>query len=244
MSETSFSPSLEEIWAYEPKTNLLKIKSWEEKGLFHGFQLGLPDLKNKDTTDWCKLQARSDLHLLKQVHGNRVVDARVDSSNQGLAEADGWFLDQDSAENVTDSSFGVLSADCAPVIIFSEQEKSSAILHSGWRGTAKNILSQGLKKFANAKNVEIAIGPSAGLCCYEFERETAERHFKHWLKAEDAYQAGNLSVKKVLEQQAIEAGISKDRIFVSQLCSICDHRFFSFRRQGKDSGRQLSFVGA
>ncbi len=240
------SSSLEPLsrdWVYDGKLNLLKIRAWDEKDFFHGFHLGEPDLKSKDTASWCKLHSKSNLYLLKQVHSNLVEDVRLSSLNGELVESDGWFLDREAVEKEEGSTFGVLSADCAPIILFSQEEKCSAVLHSGWRGAASNILSEALKKFRNAKTVEMAIGPSAGSCCYEFEREIAEKYFRQWIDAEGVYQEGKLSVKRVIELQAVQAGISRDRILVSEICSICDSRCYSFRRQGQDSGRQVSFVG-
>ena len=162
MSETSFSPSLEEIWAYEPKTNLLKIKSWEEKGLFHGFQLGLPDLKNKDTTDWCKLQARSDLHLLKQVHGNRVVDARVDSSNQGLAEADGWFLDQDSAENVRTHPLGFYLPIVHQLLYFQSRKRALLFCIADGEEQLRIFYPRALKNLLMPRTWRLQLAPQLG----------------------------------------------------------------------------------
>jgi copper oxidase (laccase) domain-containing protein len=42
----------------------------------------------------------------------------------------------------------------------------------------------------------------------------------------------------------IEAGLSPNRVYVSNLCTIClPEEFYSFRREKEAAGRQYSFAG-
>jgi len=229
-------------WIYDKERNFVSIESWESNGFIHGFQLGAPDLRSKDTRKWLEIHSMDSLRLLNQTHSSIIHNTSILSSTDQLPEGDGWFASKLLAEKSQEDAFGVLSADCAPVIIFSRQENKAAILHSGWKGTAKNILKHALGKFSELEQVEIGIGPAAGICCYQFEEATARVNFSSWFEEDGVYEAGNLSIKEILKLQAVEAGVEENSILVSDVCTMCDENCYSFRRQGSESGRQLSFI--
>ncbi len=114
-----------------------------------------------------------DAHLacmsLEQVHGKELVcvadhhEEIARRLNQGLglanfAQADGLVL------SPKDKLAGILCyADCVPLIIVSPNKELS-LLHSGWKGSAAHILSEGAKALAQRSSCEISemnlyIGP-------------------------------------------------------------------------------------
>ena len=67
---------------------------------------------------------------------------------------------------------GVKTADCVPILIGDTVTGAFAAIHAGWRGTLAEIATKTLKRMSanyNSKpgDVVVAIGPSAGSCCYE-----------------------------------------------------------------------------
>ena len=73
----------------------------------------------------------------------------------GFHDADGIISKRD------DISLGVLTADCAPVIILAKE--FYGIIHAGWKGTLSGILEEALnsfiKKGESQKNISIFVGP-------------------------------------------------------------------------------------
>src|SRR5919198_4233073 len=67
----------------------------------------------------------------RQVHGTRVVTAEP---HMEAPEADGLVTAR------TGFLVGVLTADCAPVLLVDRRRRVAAAVHAGWRGTAAGAL--------------------------------------------------------------------------------------------------------
>ena len=154
-----------------------------------------------------------------QVHGavvHRVGD-RLDPS-----EADG------QATARPDVAVMVQVADCLPVAIGGPG--AVAMVHAGWRGLAAGVLEEGvraLRELGAAEPLGAVIGPGARGCCYEVGDEVREA-----LGA-----AGRrVDLATVAARRLAAAGV--DRIEDVGRCTICDPRYFSYRREGEAAGRQ------
>jgi purine-nucleoside/S-methyl-5'-thioadenosine phosphorylase / adenosine deaminase len=138
-------------------------------------------------------------------------------------------------------------ADCVPVLIFDKNGKAVAAVHSGWKGTAKNVTGKTVNVFrdelnSNPEDLIAFVGPSAGSCCYEVGEDVA-RHFAESYRRSNGVQGKyNLDLKRAIESQLIEAGVLAGNIEVSDRCTICDLNFHSYRRDGEASGRMLAAV--
>ena len=67
---------------------------------------------------------------------------------------------------------GVKTADCVPILIGDSRTRSFAAVHAGWRGTLATAAIAGAKRLAGEygarpEDLRVAIGASAGSCCYE-----------------------------------------------------------------------------
>lgn len=136
-------------------------------------------------------------------------------------------------------SVSVRTADCYPILL--SDGKSVAAVHAGWRGTAAHIVEKTLARMrsefgTHAQEVQAAIGPGIGVCCYQVGPEVA-RQFG--FNAEKAHLDLALENRKQLER----AGVPSENIEASGICTFCDAgRFFSFRREKEGAGRMTSFV--
>ena len=93
-----------------------------------------------------------------------------------------------------------------------------------------------------------ALGPCIGRCCYEVDGEAA-RAFQCFAHAGDFLSAGTCPGKWMLDlveanrQQLTESGIPAGNIEASGLCTACrTDAFFSYRRSGGITGRQINFM--
>jgi len=132
-------------------------------------------------------------------------------------------------------------ADCQGILMLDSENRAIGCIHSGWRGSVKNIIGKAIGKMkkefgTNPKNLLVGISPSLGPCCAEFsnpERELPEfirpylknRHVDFW---------------KLSLDQCLHAGVPKKNIEIARVCTKCDPGYFSYRR-GED-GRMAVFI--
>jgi polyphenol oxidase len=124
----------------------------------------------------------------------------------------------------------VLTADCLPVALGCP--RAVAMLHAGWRGLAAGVLEQGvsaLAELAGSQPIAAVIGPGAGACCYEVGQEV------HAALTGEA-RAGRIDLRAIARRRLLAAGVAEVRD--AAICTICDARFFSHRRDGAVAGRQ------
>jgi len=166
----------------------------------------------------------------RQVHGARVRRAtEPPSPERPYTEEDG------QATALADAAAIVFVADCLPVLLAAEG--AVAALHCGWRPLAGGIVDEGLRALREVGGdgpVEAAIGPGARGCCYEVGEEV-HAHFA----AYDARRGRNLDLAAVARAQLEAHGVA---VHDTGLCTICDERFFSHRRDRGVTGRQAGVV--
>ena len=68
------------------------------------------------------------------------------------------------------------SADCTPILLHDPVRRAVAAVHAGWRGTALGIAARCLEAMArdfgtDPADVEAAIGPCIGPCCFETDAD-------------------------------------------------------------------------
>jgi purine-nucleoside/S-methyl-5'-thioadenosine phosphorylase / adenosine deaminase len=181
---------------------------------------------------------------MRQVHGARLV--KVDSGEQRVGEADGLLTDQPGV------GLAVLTADCVPLLFAAPQARALMAVHAGWRGTLAGIaaaaLAEGQRAFgARPADWQVAIGPAIDACCYEVEAELGGRMVDRWGAMPDAWHPGTshgrLDLRGVNRHILLENGVPVEEIATVGGCTAChDRSYFSHRRAGGRTGRQLSLI--
>lgn len=178
-----------------------------------------------------------------QVHGAEV---RI-VENSGTAEEDGHRCDA-LATNAPHVLVGVKTADCVPVLLADQRTGAVAAVHAGWRGTLQRIVAQTLRRMnqvfgTRPPDVLAAIGPAAGVCCYEVGPEVVAafaREFgsiEHLLRPTQQGRAC-LDLQRANAEQLATEGVGTDRIHTAPLCTMCrTDLFFSYRREKTKLGR-------
>lgn len=190
------------------------------------------------------------LVTVKQVHGTDllVIDApNPDFAHFHALECDGIITNQPQV------LIGVTVADCVPVLLHDPVKGAIAALHAGWKGTAGEICKKGVAALrelfgSDPAGILAAIGPAIGPCCYEVDAPVMEA-FKKGPSGWDLHAvprgAGKwgLDLPGANRRQLKEAGLSDDNISVSTMCVSCNPElFFSYRRDGGETGRQMGFI--
>lgn len=147
-------------------------------------------------------------------------------------------------------------ADCTPVYILDPQRKAIAMIHAGWRGTLLQnciaTMNTMVEKFhTDPKNCLAAIGPSIGQCCFEVDREIADKFQNAYNRIKDLnllitnYEnnKSRINLWELNKWQLIESGIPEQSISVANLCTACnDKLFYSHRRDKGDTGRMTASI--
>lgn len=177
-----------------------------------------------------------DLATARQVHGDRVLWVRA-GTEPTKEEADALATDEERL-------VAVRTADCVPLLLADRRGGRVAAVHAGWRGTRARIAARAVESLVDAgarpEDLVAAIGPCIGPCCYEVSADLAE-DFASVFGA-DVRRGRQLDLVRVNRRILEEAGLAPARIEALDLCTFCDRRFHSFRREGEAAGRQFSFV--
>jgi YfiH family protein len=136
-------------------------------------------------------------------------------------------------------------ADCQSLLLYDPARHVVANIHSGWRGSIKNITGKTIKEMEKGfacrpKNIIAGIGPSLGPCCAEFVHYKKEIPFNLWkYKDKDNY----FDFWALSRDQLLDAGLLTKNIYSSNICTKCHtDLFFSFRREGT-TGRFAAVIG-
>lgn len=190
-----------------------------------------------------------------QTHTTNVRKVTLEDKGKGLMKP----LDyQDVDGLITDVPGLCLStfyADCVPLYFVDPIQKAIGLSHSGWRGTVGKIGLVTVQKMqeeygSNPEDIIAAIGPSICQDCYEVSEDVIaafQRRFdkKHWeslyyKKTNEKYQ---LNLWKANEIVLEEAGVLKEHIAATNLCTCCNHeQLFSHRATQGKRGNLAAFL--
>lgn len=135
-------------------------------------------------------------------------------------------------------------ADCVPLYFVDAKKKVIGLAHSGWKGTVGRIGGKMItvmeKEYGcNREDILAAIGPSVCRDCYEVSEDVAEQFLKEFGTGvlTEGGKPGKylLDLWKANEQVLLQAGLSKEQISVTDICTCCNSNLlFSHRAsQGK-----------
>jgi polyphenol oxidase len=172
--------------------------------------------------------ALRSLHAGRQVHGAVVQRVRLQSAAGEQTTTTGTDGHATALRGV---GMMVLVADCLPVLLGSGD--AVAALHAGWRGLADGVLEEGVRalhELSGGGEVVAFIGPGAGVCCYEVGEEV------HSALGGAHRDGARVDLKAIARDRLLGAGAAEVKDV--ELCTICNERFFSHRREGTRAGRQ------
>ncbi|HCJ57530.1 peptidoglycan editing factor PgeF [Lutispora sp.] len=182
------------------------------------------------------------LVMTKQTHG---ADVRV--VNEGSIQnkpVNGYDALITNLPNIPLITF---YADCVPIFLLDPVNKAIGLVHSGWRGTTLHIAERTLEKMkayygTKPENCLAAIGPSIERDCFEIGEDTAEI-FKQSFEGYDSIVFPKKNGKYLADlwsanmQMLIKAGMKKELITESKMCTKCNSGlFYSYRRDNGQSG--------
>jgi hypothetical protein len=178
---------------------------------------------------------------LQQVHGNRVeiFDAAADP-NDAEPQADG------AVTRTPGVVLAILTADCLPILLSSDDGAEIAAVHAGWHGLAAGVTEACVGRLRTPPARIIAwLGPAIGPASYEVGEEVRARFIAHDHTAAAAFSATRpghwLCDLYTLARQRLRAlGIAN--VHGGGFDTRTDERLYSYRRDGANSGRFASLI--
>ena len=190
---------------------------------------------------------KKKLILINQTHSSKVIRINKSNVDQNL-EADGMIT---SLNNIV---LGILTADCAPIIIYDDKNKFVCNLHSGWKGSLNNISQKAIKLFdkykIKRKNLIAIVGPCLGVKNYEVDRNFQKKFIEKDIRYSRFFRYKNkkksyFNLRALINYQLSELGLKKIHN-INQDTYSNDNLFFSHRRAThkgqKTTGRLINLV--
>ncbi len=188
--------------------------------------------------------------LLNQIHGAAVVvvdDAAKIYGKQNLPKADAIVT------NLPEIAVGVVTADCAPVLLFDQEKSVVAALHAGWKGAKAGIVQATVQEMKNlgASRISAIIGPMIRQESYEVSQDFYDDFLKEDAENSAFFVAGEVVGKYMFNLPAYvakklrQAGVNQVQDLAIDTYKN-EKDFFSFRRskhkEEADCGRNVSLI--
>ena len=191
---------------------------------------------------------------LNQTHGVEIVSQL---SDELCPEADAVLLTEPNQVGV------IMTADCLPVLFTTDQGDMVAGAHAGWRGLLAGVLEKTVAAMvqtsAQAKHIQVWLGPAIGPEQFEVGAEVFEAFMEHARQSgldiertQQCFQSkpafSNEAQKYLADIYALarlrlqSAGVPLENISGGEYCTFTDAtRFYSYRRDGV-TGRMASLI--
>ncbi len=176
---------------------------------------------------------------LRQVHGTRVATlGPLPQHDEPLADA--------AVSRIPGTVLAILTADCLPVLLAARDGSEIAAAHAGWRGLAAGVLEATLGEMLTPASQILAwLGPCIGSVSYEIGEDVHQAFVRDDAGAETAFKATRHG-----HWQCDLATLAKRRLQAAGVHDVRgggfdtrrDPRFYSYRRDGKHSGRFASLI--
>lgn len=191
----------------------------------------------------------------QQTHTANVRTVTADDRGKGILHPLDYQDVDGLITNVPGLCLSTFYADCVPLYFVDPVHRSIGLSHSGWRGTVGRMGQVTLQRMTeefgtDPSDVIAAIGPSICQDCYEVSEDVIEQFQsafsqEHWdelyyKKENGKYQ---LNLWKANEIVMLEAGVKKENIAVTNICTCCNSDIlFSHRASQGKRGNLAAFL--
>lgn len=202
----------------------------------------------------------------EQTHGKDIaVIAEQDRGKGSLDRSTAFQATDGLLTNVPGVLLTSFYADCVPLYFYDPLHSVVGLAHAGWKGTVAEIAAAMVDRMeqeygSRPEDIQAAIGPSIGECCYEVDDYVMDhvRRLEAGLNplmmvegAPDLYRSSDkdssksmLNLKEMNQRIMIKAGILPTHIECTSWCTSCNSDlFFSYRKENGVTGRMTSWIG-
>jgi len=196
----------------------------------------------------------------EQVHKDGIAIVGEKDLGRKFPATDGLITNQSNIP------LAIFVADCPPIFILDPQKKIGALLHAGWRSTIAGISPQAVEIMARVfrvkpKNLLVVIGPHICKECYlvawspvakalnqlfhSFGKEVLSSVISESSQRRAQFSSEgvwSIDLAKANSYQLERAGVLRENIEISSICTYEDKNFFSYRRDKTSAGRMMALL--
>jgi len=186
--------------------------------------------------------------FLKQIHGNRIVNAEDFIGTKDVVEADGIIC------KTYNLPISITTADCAPILMADPKNNIIGAAHAGWRGALIGVVDNLIEQFringSDLDNIYGLIGPCISKESFEVKTDMMEHALEKDMTSQNFFSSINNNYFFDL------SGYLKNRMEKIGLQNICclsedtyknPDKFFSYRYETKNNhfvtGRMINIIG-
>ena len=227
----------------------------KSSGLYKSLNCGIGSLdKKKNVLKNLKIVSKKigcskkKLVLLHQIHSNKFnfIDKKY-KFNKKKIKADALIT------NIKKVAIGVLTADCAPILIYDQKLKIISVIHAGWKSTYKDIVKKVVKFFlkngSKTKDLYAVVGPSITEKNYEIQKDFKDKFLKKDKESKNFFKIRKnktyFGLNKYVYNQLKKIGIKNIEI-INKDTFDQKNNFFSSRRSIRNKenayGRNISII--
>lgn len=198
--------------------------------------------------------SKNEHFFTSQIHSDNIEIAHLDNPNYKAHEMGlGYYFENCDGLISSTKNMTLLTkfADCTPIVIYDTKNKCIANLHSGWRGTSKQIFIKALKKMTNlyntdVKDVIVVIGPCIGFNDFEVQQDVIDiftKSFKNidiekfYIKKDSIHYM--LDMQSIIERALLDYGVLEQNIYTADISTYSSDFMHSFRRDAEIAGRMI-----
>ncbi len=181
----------------------------------------------------------------EQVHSDRVQPVR--NISDGEENAFGRYLPATDGLITSKKNIALISryADCIPILLYDPIKKVQANIHSGWKGTLKEIAIKGImimrEQYAcNPKDLIIGMGPAIDRDNFEVDQDVMELFKNKFSFYEEFIRERNnkflIDLKYIYFRLFKEEGIKEENIIDINLSTYSTNYLHSYRRDKENFG--------
>lgn len=183
------------------------------------------------------LKGQPEIQFLQQTHSTEVI---VDPAQLACSSGQDGFATRDQR-----LACCVLTADCLPILLWSEDGAQIAAIHAGWRGLAAGIVANAIAVFDDRLHLCAGIGPAISRAHFEVGDDVriafqASPHSDRYFVP--GQQAGKYWCDLPGLAQAQLQALGVTAVFLSDRCTYAEEQlFYSYRRDG-NTGRMANLI--
>lgn len=202
----------------------------------------------------CELNDLNYKNIVKasQAHTDNILNINSIKENKKIdtdVKSDGLIT------NKREIILATTNADCILLLMFDPVKKVIANVHSGWKGTLKEISVKTVNKMVkiygcNPKDIIVCICPSIRKCHFEVDKDVYEMFYDKFgglenvdefiTKKDEKWYIDTVLINKMILKNI---GILEENIEDSKICSVCNKdKVHSFRAEGENYGLATALI--
>ena len=206
-------------------------------------------LTSGDNIDIVKKNRKKWFDLFKIDENKIAIPKQIHSASVKKVKKAGIYADTDALiTNNQDILLSVQTADCLPIFMFEPEKNVITVIHAGWQGALKGIVSNTLDSLINEYKIQtdilnVAIGPGLQSSCFELREDVFMKFPDEFLIEHGDIEKKYLNLHGYIESQMLNYNIKKENIYMDLNCTHCQtDKFYSYRCDKYQSGRMMGII--